>query len=416
MASTVDKITIEGVDIPLIYEEDKRLPLVSLQLVFKQSGSIENDEHPGLAKMTAKLLNEGTKSLGAIGFAKALDAKALHLSVHSGTETFVIELTTLKEHFSEGLKLTQDLISEPNFTEKTLEKAKVMTLGALSRKENDYDYTASNALKASLFKGTVLEYPSTGSVEDVKKISLADIKTFKKEHMVLSRSVIVIGGDISLEDAKKQLTLLFANLPKGSSSKLPFIALTKKPQSVTLERETEQAYIYFGSPYNMRVGDEDEYISRVATFILGAGGFGSRLMEEIRVKRGLAYSAYARVHAARSNVYFSGYLQTKLESQKEAQETIKEVIAHFVKEGVTQEELDQSKKFLLGSEPLRVETLSQRLSRSFQEVYKSQPLGSSFKELEKIEKLDLATLNNYIKKHTEINDLTFAIVTIKTEK
>ena len=159
------------------------------------------------------------------------------------------------------------------------------------------------------------------------------------------------------------------------------------------------------------MGYSDEYKARVAAFILGTGGFGSRLMEEIRVKRGLAYSAYARVNTARSNVYFSGYLQTKLESQKEAEATVKEVIADFVKKGVTQEELDQAKKFLLGSEPLRVETLSQRLTRTFQEYYKGQELGSSLKELEKIKTLSLDALNDYIKKHNEINELTFAIVT-----
>jgi predicted Zn-dependent peptidase len=117
------------------------------------------------------------------------------------------------------------------------------------------------------------------------------------------------------------------------------------------------------------------------------------------------------VNTARSNVYFSGYLQTKLESQKEAEATVKEVIADFVKKGVTQEELDQAKKFLLGSEPLRVETLSQRLTRTFQEYYKGQELGSSLKELEKIKTLSLDALNDYIKKHNEINELTFAIVT-----
>jgi predicted Zn-dependent peptidase len=161
----------------------------------------------------------------------------------------------------------------------------------------------------------------------------------------------------------------------------------------------------------MQVGDKEYYKARVATYILGTGGFGSRLMEEIRVKRGLAYSAYARVNVSVSHSVFSGYLQTKIESQKEAQTTVKEVIAKFVKSGVTQAELDQAKKFLLGSEPLRVETLSQRLSRTFLEYYKAHELGHSLKELELISKLSLDELNEFIKKHNEINDLSFAIVT-----
>ena len=411
MASTVDYIDVEGVKIPLIYEEDRRLPMVSMQLVFEQSGSIEDAKLPGLAKMSAKMMNEGTSKLGSTGFAKVLDAKAVHLSAHTGTETFVIELSSLKESFEYGVKHVKELLRDPNLNQETLEKVKAISIGSLSRKENDYDYIASNALKAELFKDTVLEHPASGRVEDVKKIKLDDIKTFLHHHLVLSRAVVVIGGDIALDEAKTAVAVLLKGLPKGKGSELPFIEADKKSQHRVLERDTEQAYLYFGSPYDLKVGDSDEYKARVAAFILGTGGFGSRLMEEIRVKRGLAYSAYARVNTARSNVYFSGYLQTKLESQKEAETTVKEVIADFVKKGVTQEELDQAKKFLLGSEPLRVETLSQRLSRSFQEYYKGQELGSSLKELEKIKALSLDALNDYIRKHDEINDLTFAIVT-----
>ena len=415
MASSLNHITVEGVEIPLIHEEDTRLPMVSMQLVFEVSGSIEDKKHPGLAKVSAKMMNEGTRKLGSIGFAKVLDAQAVHISASAGTETFVMEISSLKESFDYGLEQFKALLDDPNLKKETLEKVKSVTIGGLSRKENDYDYVASRALKEELFKGTLLQHPASGTIEDVKQLELSDVKAFLKAHLVLSRAVIVVGGDITLADAKAKAKALLSGMAKGKSSTLPFVQVVAKSHTEVLQRKTEQAYLYFGSPYNMRVGDADEYMSRVGIFILGTGGFGSRLMEEIRVKRGLAYSAYARVHAARSNVYFTGYLQTKLDSQKEAKRTVKEVIAKYVKEGVTEDELDQAKKFLLGSEPLRVETLSQRLSRTFQEYYKGQPLGSSLKELQKIEALSLDELNTYIKKHTEINDLSFAIVTDKKQ-
>jgi predicted Zn-dependent peptidase len=161
----------------------------------------------------------------------------------------------------------------------------------------------------------------------------------------------------------------------------------------------------------MKTDDEEYYKARVAIFVLGSSGFGSRLMEEIRVKKGLAYSAYGRVNVNRSNAYFSGYLQTKLESQNEAQKSVNEVIKTFVDKGVTQEELDQAKKFLLGSEPLRVETLSQRLSRTFLDYYKGAPLDNAQRELKKIEALELADLNDFIARHKEILNLSYAIVT-----
>jgi predicted Zn-dependent peptidase len=136
-------------------------------------------------------------------------------------------------------------------------------------------------------------------------------------------------------------------------------------------------------------------------------------MEEVRVKRGLAYSAYARTSLNRSHSAFSGHLQTKLETQEEAIKLVKEVISEFVKKGATAEELEQAKKFIIGSEPLRNETLSQRLNRTFMEYYKGFDIGHSTKELELIEKLTLKDLNDFVASHDEINKLSFSIVTKK---
>ena len=416
MATTLDYIEVDGVKVPLIHEEDTRLPIISMQLVFRNSGSIKDGAQPGLAKLSARMMNEGSKKRGSIGFAEALDARAIHLSAHAGTETFIFEMEALKEEFDTAIALLTELVAEPNLTEESLKKSKTITIGALTRKENDYDYVANVALKGVLFKGTPLAQPSDGTKESLEAITVKDVRTFAEGHGELKRAILVIGGDISLEDAKIKGARVLSSFKAGSEGALERFEASMHPVEDILKRKTEQAYIYFGSPYNMNVGDSDYYKSRVATFILGAGGFGSRLMEEIRVKRGLAYSAYARTSVSNSSSYFHGYLQTKLESQEEAQKTVKEVIADFVKNGVTQAELDQARKFLLGSEPLRVETLSQRLSRTFMEYYKGHEIGHSLKELKKIETLTLDDLNIFIKKHTEINQLSFAIVTEEDKK
>ncbi len=411
MAATIEYIETNGLKIPVIYEYDERLPLVTMQFTFTNGGSVSDTDKPGLAKISAKVMNEGTKKLGSTAFAERLEAKAIHISSSTGTETFVMETGCLKEEFNDALNYFETLLKDPNLTKDAVEKVKTMTLGSLSRKENDFDYTASNELKSLLFKGTPLANPSSGTVDSVKSVELKDVKSFLNSHLAASRLIVVLGGDVDFKKVKKSITKLINVLPKGVSEATENHATTSKAQESVLKRDTQQAYVYFGSPYNMKDGDEDYYKARVATFILGTGGFGSRLMEEVRVKRGLAYSAYARVHVSKSSSYFSGYLQTKIESQKEAQETVNAVIADFVKDGVTKEELAQTKKFILGSEPLRVETMSQRLNRTFMEFYKGKELGSSAQELEKIKNLKLKDLNAFIKKHTEINDLSYAIVT-----
>jgi len=411
MGSEIIQLDVNGTQVPLIFEKDDRLPIVSIQVVFQNGGSIANTRHAGLARAVSKMYAEGTKTLGSKAFAEKLDAKAIHISANAGGETFVFELSCLKEHMQEGVEALTDLLKDPNISEDALEQVKTVTLGEIQRKSTDLDYVAGRTLKELMFKNTVLALPTIGTSKSVSELKLKDIKEFTEEHIVTSRAICVMGGDLSVDEANASVQKILSSLEKGKTAELPHFKVNPKVQEEIVRKKTEQAYVYFGSAFDMKTGDEDYYKSRVAIFILGSSGFGSRLMEEIRVKKGLAYSAYGRVHVNRSHSYFSGYLQTKLESQDEAQKSVNEVIKAFVEQGVTQDELDQAKNFLLGSEPLRVETLSQRLGRTFMDYYKGAPLNNSQIELDKIEVLELKDLNAFITQHKEILNLSYAIVT-----
>jgi predicted Zn-dependent peptidase len=139
------------------------------------------------------------------------------------------------------------------------------------------------------------------------------------------------------------------------------------------------------------------------------------MMEEIRVKRGLTYGIYASLRRTKPVSYLSGYMQTKLNTQDEAKALIQEVVDTFIKDGITAKELEDTKKFLLGSEPLRTETLSQRLGRAFNDYYYDRPLGFAKTELKNLEAVTLEEVNTFIKSHRELSDLSFAIVTKKED-
>ncbi len=411
MAATIDEIKTKNVSTPLIFEQDKRLPLVTMQFIFKNSGSVADTTKAGLAKFSAKVLNEGTKTLGSSAFAEALESKAIHISASIGKETLVLELGCLKEELDEGLSYFEMLLKDPNFTKDVIEKVRTTTLGSLANKESDFDYIGSNELDAILFEGTTLANPSSGTIESVNSIELKDVEAFLKAHLVSSKLIIAFGGDAEVDEIKQKVTKIVKSIPLGQDEEVKRYEVTREPKEKTIQKETQQAYVYFGSPYNVTIGSDDYYKAKVATFILGAGGFGSRLMEEVRVKKGLAYSAYARMDVTKSSSFLSGHLQTKLESLEDAKKTVKEVMAEFVKNGVKKEELEQTKKFLLGSEPLRVETMSQRLNRTFMEYYNGHKLGYAQEELERIKNLKLDELNEFIKAHKEILEMSFAIVT-----
>ena len=122
MAATIKHIDIKGVQIPVIFEEQKSLPILNLQLVFQNSGYIQDNNKSGLANLSSKLLNEGTKELGATKFAEILDENAITLTASNGFETFVVELSNLKEQSKMGIELLTTLLKSPNFTQNSLEK------------------------------------------------------------------------------------------------------------------------------------------------------------------------------------------------------------------------------------------------------------------------------------------------------
>ncbi len=412
MANTLLHLDIGGVKVPVIFEEDRSLPTLSLKVVFLDAGSIKDGDKSGISKLSFRLLNEGTKKLGSTKFATLLDEKAIKLSAYSGFETAGIEFSCLKEYADEAVRLTKDLLKDPNYSEEALSKIKLITASQIAKREDDFDHVADAALKKEIFKSTPLENDPLGTKESVAGISLSDVKAFISSNITLANSVVVIGGDIDKNEAFTYAKVILDGLAKGAKNqKDEYFDAKSSAKEIKIKKKTEQAYIYFGAPANIKAADKDAYKARLAGFILGSSGFGSRLMEIIRVKNGLAYSAYGRFNLSKTHSYFSGYLQTKPQNEEKAKELVKKIIEEFVKDGATQKELDGAKNFILGSEPLRAETLSQRLSRSFNEFYLGQKLGYHKEELELIKNTTLKELNDFIKSHPEITNLTVSVVT-----
>ena len=415
MSANLSNIEVNGTKVPFIFEEDKNLPIASMQLVFQNAGSL-TDSKDGLVKLTASLLNEGTKKEGSTGFATKLENHAISLSAHAGKETFILEVGSLKEQFPEAIERLKELLQDPNYSKETLEKIKTQTIGELKRRESDFDYISSLEMKKMLFPNTPLAKAPSGTVESVKSIALEDIEAQVKNHLGLNNAIVVMGGDLNQTEAKRLATSVLSFLPKVEVKTLATMNPVAKEQTKNKRVQSEQAYVYFGAPLDVPYDSKELYLSKVASFILGSSGFGSRMMEEIRVKKGLAYSAYSRFNINKTHSYFSGYLQTKVESGDESVASVKEVVQTFLDKGVTQEELSSAQQFLLGSEPLRNETLSQRLNRAFHEYYNNQPLGHGKEELKQIEGIKLDALNAFIQKHKEIAELSFSVVTGETHQ
>ena len=410
-ANKLSYLTINDVLVPVISEESSVIPAGHLEVVFIGGGNIFNPAKKPLAKVASAILNRGTKKLGNVKFAELLESKALDLEVGIGNATLTFTLDFLKEYEDFAYTQLSNLINDPNLTTNALKDVQQKLHAALMNKSTDFDYQATLLLYKGIFAKTPLAYPSLGNTEkEIDSVSLKDIKQYLDKTLVLENMVIVIGGDLDIQKSLTKLEQIFTHLPKGEKVSIPQYQMNSMPIKI-VKKDTKQAYIYFASPLNITSIKDDGYKAQVAGFILGSSGFGSRLMEAIRVQRGLAYSAYMSPNITRTGNYFIGYMQTALDKQDEAIALTKQIVKEFVDNGVTQAELDSAKQFLLGYKPLQEETLGQRLNAKFMNYYNGLPLDYKDEFLKKVAKLDLQTLNDFIRTHKEIATLSFAVIT-----
>lgn len=405
-------LDIKGSKIPIIFEVSDILPIGFIRIIFNGGGSIIEPK-VGLSSFSADLLERGTKKKGEYKFADELESNAINLSVSNGMESLGFSIEFLKQKENEAIKLLGELFSDPNTTNKAFEQTKLNLTSYLLSKENDFDYIAQNNLNKLVFKGTPLENPQLGSIDSINKITLDDVKQFIQKTLVLDNIIILIGGDMDIEQTKEKLKNILEFLPRGTKYESKKYFPINTIEEVVAIKPTKQAYIYFASPFNFDNYENSLHKAQVMSFIMGSSGFGSRIMEEIRVKRGLAYSAYFynSINNVTSNTI--GYLQTKLESKDEAIKAVKETIATFIKDSVTKEELDDAKAYILGSKVLSNETISQRLGKKYMNFHRGLSLEYDKILTEKIKNLSLEELNSYIKSHKEVNNLSFSIVVDK---
>lgn len=407
----ITKFAIKGIEIPVIYEEDKSLPRVMMQLQFDGAGSINDGNKKGLSYISASLLNEGTKMLGGQNFALELEKRAISLSAETSFNSLSFYVNFLTEQKSKAISLLKDLLKDPNLTQESLNLTKTKAISTIKINNNDFDYLASIGLNAEIFANTPLATPTIGNIKSIDAMNLNDVREFLNNRLTLANLTILIGGDIDIDSTLQELRAVLENLNTGTKEKVEHFTATDAEKSKTRYEDTEQAYIYFASPLDLKDLKSEMAKVKIMFFILGSGGFGTRLMEDIRVKNGLAYSIYMRSSISINANTAKGYMQTAPKNEEKAIELIKKNINKFIKDGVTQQELDDAKNFLLGSEPLRKQTLDQRLGNALSYYNLGLDIDYSKSLLDEIANMKLEDLNRYIKSHKEIEKLSFYIIT-----
>ncbi|MGP1560841.1 MAG: M16 family metallopeptidase [Helicobacteraceae bacterium] len=390
---------------PVIVETDASLPVVVVYLVLKNSGAL-SDKQGALSYLYARMLEEGSARWGKVKFYARLEENAIELSFKPSFETMTVAITCLKEKLDVALALLGSIITEPNFTAGGFERAQNMALSRLQERQADFNYLSRNGLFATLYDGNAGK-ALMGLEQDLNAIKPEDLSAKHARTFSKNNAIFAFGGDVSAQEALKYSRALLGLMSDEIAAPILAQRAKKADKMGVLKKQTTQSYISFGCGFE--ASDDEEYLCQVVSFVL-SGGFGSRLMEAVRVKEGLAYSVWAKISQGKALKNFTGSLQTSLNTEQKAIDTLRQTLAAFSKGGAGAAELETTKNFYAGSMPLKEETMSKRLLRSLQAVYADKDPNDAKIVLEKIKALKLAELNAFIKNHSEINELNFFAV------
>ena len=335
------------------------LPMVDLRLTFA-GGSAYDGDKPGLSGMVTSMLNKGAAGLNADQIAEAFESVGAEFSTGSARDMAWISLRTLTldEQLKSALDNWQKVIEKPDFPAEDFARLKKQALVGLQAEKQDPGSIASKAFYKNLYGDHPYASPQNGTEESINALSLADLKDFYKQHFVNKNGLLSIVGSISKQQAKQiadNISKALLSNGRGEGKKaapIPEVKPLTAAKEIRIPFPSTQAHVMMGQPGDKR-GDKDYFALYLGNHNLGGSGFTSRLMKEVRVKRGLSYSVYSYFIPMREKGPFMVGLQTKLSTTDEAIKVARDVLKKFLKEGPSEDDLKASKLNITGGFPLR---------------------------------------------------------------
>ncbi len=332
---------------------DHSNPITTLKLSFRGGAALDPDGKVGLAHFVASTLDEGSGDMDSDAFQKALDDRSITLRFNAGRDSIRGTLRTLNEHRDDAFKYLRMALTEPRFDDIPLTRIRAQILSSIKQSKEDPSHLASQEMFKMAFAGHPYARPTNGTAESLMSVTPDDMRQFVATRLVRDNLIIGVVGDIEPAKLKIYLDATFATLPNSTSPwTLAKITPRLKGTVKVIDLDVGQSAIQFGQPGIAR-SDPDFYTAYVLNYILGGGGFVSRLYEEVREKRGLAYSVYTYLMPLDASAAVMGGAGTANERVAETLETVRDVWKRFAEEGPTQDELNDAKTYLTGAYPLR---------------------------------------------------------------
>ncbi len=354
-ATEIDRITTPaGFETWFVREET--IPIITVTLSFDGGSALDPAGLEGLANLVSGTLDEGAGNLPSLAYQKRLEDLAISISFNAYKDRFRVRLRTLTKNRDEAFRLLGLVLQQPRFDEKAVERVRTQILTNIENELEDANSIAAKAWFRKIYPNHVYGRPSNGTKESVAAITPDDLRGFVKRRFARDNILIGAVGNIDGKELSRLLDVALAGLPATSQPvDISEIMPVTEGSLTVIRRPNPQSVVIFGMP-GIKRDDPDYYAAYVMNYVLGGGGFTSRLYQEVREKRGLAYSVYSYLYPYEYSAIYLGGVATANARVAESLDLVKAEIKRLAEEGISEDELQRAKTFLNGSFPLRLDS------------------------------------------------------------
>lgn len=395
--------TAEGARV--LFVEARQLPMFDLRLTFA-AGSSQDDGAPGLAALTNAMLNEGVPGKDVSAIAEGFESLGANFGNGAYRDMAIASLRSLsaKAQREPALALFGQVIGQPTFPEDALARIKNQLLAGFEYQKQNPGKLAGLQLFERLYGDHPYAHPSEGTEQSVPAISTAQLRAFHQRAYAAGNVVIALVGDLSRAEAEAIAAAVSAALPKGPA--LPLIAQPQvpKPGLSHIEFPSSQTHLMLAELGVDR--REPDYAALVlGNQILGGSGFGTRLMTEVREKRGLTYGIYSGFSAMQARGPFMISLQTRAEQSAGTLQLVQDILRDYLANGPTEQELDDAKREMLGSFPLSTASNADIVGQLGAMGFYDLPLTYLDDFMAEVQALSVAQVKTAMNKHLNADQL-----------
>jgi zinc protease len=397
------------------------IPMVDISIDVDAGSRWDPADRAGLASMTQSMMSLGIKAIGdlpalsEVEISESFAELAVQRGGSVGLDRASMTMRTLADADvrASAAKLLARLMAHPRFDAEILEREKKRSIAAVRESMTQPQSIATKALWASMYGGH--PYGKSSTPESIAVLTAQDLVEFHAKHWQPSRMRITIVGALTEPQARELVTQILGHASQEAAAPIRPIAQQPAPVAGTrgsrqaIAHPASQSHVWLGMPALGRE-DPDFFAMTVGNYILGGGGFVSRLTEEIREKRGLSYSVFSAFSPLAQPGPFLIGLQTQTSKAPEALKVVEDTLARFLKEGPNEKEIKAAKQNLIGGFALRVDTNRKLLDNLAQINYYDLPLDYLKTWTQKIDAVTAADIRRVMNRVIRPADLSVVVV------